>query len=38
MPAPAMMIARVNMYWTWLDGPSRKAAVAQTAKVDFSAV
>lgn len=37
MPAPEKVIAHTNMYWTWQDGPGRKATVAETAKVDFGA-
>ena len=37
LPAPDKVIAHTNMYWTWQDGPGRKATVAETAKVDFSA-
>ncbi|MCE9622328.1 MAG: cysteine hydrolase [Actinomycetia bacterium] len=37
MPAPDKVIAHMNGYWKWQDGPGRKADVVETAKVDFGA-
>ena len=35
LPAPDLVIAHTNMYWTWQTGPGRKASVVKTAAVGF---
>ena len=35
LPPADKVIAHTNMYWKWQDAPGRKAAVAETADVDF---
>jgi nicotinamidase-related amidase len=35
MPPPDKVIAHTNMYWSWQDGPGRKAGVVKTADVTF---
>ena len=34
-PTPDKVIAHTNMYWSWQDGPGRRASVVETAGVDF---
>ena len=36
LPPADKVIAHMNMYWTWQDGPGRTASVVETADVDFS--
>lgn len=36
LPAPELVIAHTNAYWTWQGGPGRTAAVVAAADVDFS--
>ncbi|MEO6318044.1 MAG: isochorismatase family protein [Acidimicrobiales bacterium] len=36
LPPADKVIAHMNMYWTWQDGPGRTASVIETAEVDFS--
>jgi nicotinamidase-related amidase len=35
LPPADKVIAHTNMYWTWQDGPGRRASVVDTAEVDF---
>jgi len=35
LPPADKVIALTNMYWTWQDGPGRKAGVVETAAVTF---
>ena len=37
LPPPDKVIAHTNMYWTWQDGPGRRASVVEAAGVDFDA-
>lgn len=36
LPPADKVIAHINMYWTWQDGPGRTASVVDTAGVDFT--
>ena len=37
LPPPDKVIAHTNMYWTWQDGPGRRASVVESAGIDFDA-
>ena len=37
LPPPDKVIAHTNMYWTWQDGPGRRASVVEAAGIDFDA-
>jgi nicotinamidase-related amidase len=37
MPAPELVIAHTNMYWTYQDAPGRTAGTVETKDVDFAA-
>jgi nicotinamidase-related amidase len=37
LPPADKVIAHTNMYWTWQEGPGRKASVVETADVSFDA-
>jgi nicotinamidase-related amidase len=37
LPPADKVIAHTNMYWTWQEGPGRKASVVETAGVNFDA-
>ncbi len=36
-PSPELVIAHTNLYWQYESAPGRRAAVVETAKVDFTA-
>jgi len=35
-PAPELVVAHTNMYWSWMSAPGRTAAVKATAEIDFT--